>query len=754
MSVIKYFIVLLFSFSPIIASSQILIDYPVERQVIQRNNGNMGTIQIAGNLNDRADKIEARLVPFETNQGQITNWQLIKNIHSFGTFQGTIEGMGGWYSLEVRAFKNNLLIASNVINRVGIGEVFLISGQSNAEGNSIYEGAELGSTEDRVSVLNYQNIVMDENKMPFVFSPLKDNSRIGPYNPVPWFWAKFAEKLVQKYNVPVLLFGAAIGGISSELWYDSMKGKDFTSQFGSHIKFIGSPYAIIERTLTNYVSRTGIRAMLWQQGESDVYTPASLYISRMEEIIAQTSINIDDNLSWIMARSSRSPNITQIAGAQTQLIENLPNVYPGPNTDNIAAPDDRADGIHFHKNGLVKAAEAWYNAIVDENLLSNIKPVMPKPFIQILSKCPVKEGVISLGISQQFTQIEWNNGSKLNEINVAGGQYTVKAKKNGVVYFSPSFKIDASEFKISSISINGNTTYCLNDSSNSLEAIGELQAWNTGERSKKITPQLDGIYFYTRKNYYGCLVNSERISIKVLPLPIPEIISSNGVFAKCEGDTIQLSTSKFFNAYIWNNSSSDKKIYVLNSGENTLTVKDNNGCYSEKLAINITEIPKMTEPVLTKTSPFTLTTNAVSGNSSFVWFKDGKLLENNKYFFQVTEPGFYKIQRQDLFILENKKELYCKTGYSQDIEFTKEAFRPPIAFWPNPVINFLNIESPSISDVYIYSIFDNLGRTVKNGTLNISKEKISINLEDFITGIYYIKIGNRSNFLTHQFLKE
>ena len=39
---------------------------------------------------------------------------------------------GGWYKLEVRALRDKKVVAETAVDHVGVGEVFVIAGQSNA----------------------------------------------------------------------------------------------------------------------------------------------------------------------------------------------------------------------------------------------------------------------------------------------------------------------------------------------------------------------------------------------------------------------------------------------------------------------------------------------------------------------------------------------------------------------------------------------------------------------------------------------
>jgi hypothetical protein len=108
------------------------ITFPPERAIFQRNNGNATIVYIAGNYRTRLDKIEAKLIPIQG--GTPIDWTPIVAQPFFGTYRGSLVVNGGWYELRVRGIRNNKVVAESILPKFGVGEVFLISGQSNAQG--------------------------------------------------------------------------------------------------------------------------------------------------------------------------------------------------------------------------------------------------------------------------------------------------------------------------------------------------------------------------------------------------------------------------------------------------------------------------------------------------------------------------------------------------------------------------------------------------------------------------------------------
>ena len=97
---------------------------------------------------------------------------------------------GGWYRLEVRALRGKEVVAQAAVDHVGVGEVFVMAGQS----NSTNCGSEkIGPKSGLVSTFSGRNWRPADDPQPGVH----DHSAGG--SP----WPAFGDALAQKYRVPV-----------------------------------------------------------------------------------------------------------------------------------------------------------------------------------------------------------------------------------------------------------------------------------------------------------------------------------------------------------------------------------------------------------------------------------------------------------------------------------------------------------------------------------------------------------------------
>ena len=109
---------------------------PVSAQVFQRGKGDLAAILIEGTVSDNADVIEAMadLAP-GAKRGTPVKWVAVTapGQKVTGKFTGRLTlPAGGWYQVTVRARTGTRMIAEQLVDKVGVGEVFVTAGQSNS----------------------------------------------------------------------------------------------------------------------------------------------------------------------------------------------------------------------------------------------------------------------------------------------------------------------------------------------------------------------------------------------------------------------------------------------------------------------------------------------------------------------------------------------------------------------------------------------------------------------------------------------
>jgi Carbohydrate esterase, sialic acid-specific acetylesterase len=469
----KFILFILISFK---IHSQVTISYPDSRAIFQRNNSNQCPVYIAGNYASFADRVEARAVPraMIPTQGTLVNWTTIQTNPTNGYFYGNLTVTGGWYDIEVRCWNGTTLLGTASVQRIGVGEVFVIAGQSNATGdNGLAAQGNYGprANDDRVSVVNY-NVPYPTNYGGIVlpraeFSRLDSTFNISPFGTSAWCWGALGDTLTKRLNVPIAFFNAGWSGSGVDAW--SISANDSTATPANFITYPrGLPYGNLRAALHFYVAQFGVRAVLWHQGETDNLNNTSRndYGSYLKNIIQKSRIHSGKmNLAWVVSKASRyklpptlpnSRTWQPVIDAQNDVIGNNGNsqpnftnlVFDGPATDPFVGPNIRmTDSVHFAGNGHRILASLW-NQKLNTVFFTNSTPYLPIPPPTLSSDC---NGISSIqfAVSNSYSSSLWtNNNAATNNLSTSfvytasSGSYRVRVKDGlGNVLISPQINV-------------------------------------------------------------------------------------------------------------------------------------------------------------------------------------------------------------------------------------------------------------------------------------------------------------------------
>ncbi len=356
--------------------AQITVNTPVSRMVFQRSADNSALVPVRGNVSGQVTRVKGRLVARQG--GQTTDWRegTVQN----GTFQLNVPAVGGFYDLELIALSGNTEIARQNRERIGVGEVFVVSGQSNNFGEP---GLGLPATDDRVSVVNHRQgnaNEFDPNALPMAFAQAGPGTACGPLNPL-YIWGGLGDRLVARLGVPVLFLGAAHQGSSTKNWREAAQGMDRVSGRDWYNNVPYRPFCI---TLQQYAGQTGVRGVLWHQGESDnSYITADGYADNLRILIDKARQDSQyGNLSWVIARTSYYPYYPgherdqSVIDGQNRVINSVANCFPGPSTDDFTGTTYRHDLLHFAPSSYGFLADLW-NQSLTTDYFQRSQPSLP-----------------------------------------------------------------------------------------------------------------------------------------------------------------------------------------------------------------------------------------------------------------------------------------------------------------------------------------------------------------------------------------
>jgi Carbohydrate esterase, sialic acid-specific acetylesterase len=345
----------------------LVIDSPLDYQVIQRSAKDKGVIAISGSFTDAAAPmavIEGRIA----TDGKAGEWRRLEAKREQAKFQALMDApAGGWHRLELRAVAGDKTLAEAVVEHVGVGEVFVVAGQS----NSANFGAEKQNTKTGLVA------AFDGKRWQLAHDPQPGaGGRSGSFMP------PFGDAIAVKFHVPVGIVACGVGATSVREWLP--KGAKFpnppTSE-GRVVRLASGEWESKGAIFTTFTARMkqlgphGFRAVLWHQGESDANQkdpartlPGKLYRDYLETVIRDSRREIGWEAPWFVAQASyhtpadeASPDIR---AAQASLWKDG-IALEGPDTDALKGDlrDNGGKGVHFSDKGLREHAARWVGKV-------------------------------------------------------------------------------------------------------------------------------------------------------------------------------------------------------------------------------------------------------------------------------------------------------------------------------------------------------------------------------------------------------
>ena len=312
----------------------ITLQSPDDHQIIQRNDNNKGVFPVSGSTEYAVDEIEGRYITLET--GFESEWVSVA-VPLSSNFYGTIEVPTGWHRLEFRFMNNGNQLALHTVDPVGVGEVFIVAGQSNSANSG---DTPLTPTDSRVSSWGASGW-----RFGYDPQPAATDNRGSP-------WPVTGDLLASRYDVPIGFLSVGYGGTQVDRWVPSQN--DLFPRITDALDAVGP---------------SGARAILWHQGESNAGgTAAEDYARMLGEVVLGSREYAGYEIPWIVARVSFVPNgdpvkMGWIIEGQNAVIDDDPLTFPGPPTDDLNGTQWRYDTIHFNEAGLREHASRWDSRI-------------------------------------------------------------------------------------------------------------------------------------------------------------------------------------------------------------------------------------------------------------------------------------------------------------------------------------------------------------------------------------------------------
>jgi hypothetical protein len=334
---------------------------PQERQVFQRDadGGADVDVHVVWREGEAGLEVRARLA-----DGDLTGWQPLgrksldgEAVHLAATIRLPA---GGWHALELRRTQTG--DTWEAVRRVGVGEVFVVAGQSNSTNCG---EAPMPGGNDKVSAFDGRRWHLATDPMPGV----QDGTTGG--SP----WPVLGDLLQRSLDLPVAIASAGHAGSSVRDWQPDRP------QVSRHIDQPLYP-AFRDRVM----ALGSVRAVLWHQGEADASRSldGEAYYRNFRRLQQGLERDVGRPLTWVVARA------TFVRGVPPEQMEPIRRAQEriwreglalqGPSTDELRGNLRGKDRTHFSRRGLRVHAELWHAALWAQ-LFSNppLRPSVAPP---------------------------------------------------------------------------------------------------------------------------------------------------------------------------------------------------------------------------------------------------------------------------------------------------------------------------------------------------------------------------------------
>lgn len=346
------------------AGPNLTLSSPLDYQVVQRSAKNLGVVLVEGDLAGT----DLGSVAIEAQIGSDASIARKSVQIDHGHFQIRFDlPAGGWHSLSVRARSGEAILAEAHVDHVGVGEVFVIAGQS----NSANHGEEKQNTTTGL-VASFDGRAWR----------LANDPQPGASGNAGSFIPPFGDAIAGRFHVPVGIVACGVGATSVREWLP--KGDRFPNPptlLGNVQQLPNGEWESKGAIYDSFTARMkqlgphGFRAVLWHQGESDANQSDStrtlsgpLYTAFLKKLIQSSRSAIGWDAPWFVAQASyhtpSDPGSAEIQAAQAALWQDG-TALQGPNTDALTGEmrDNHGQGVHFSAAGLRQHAALWFERV-------------------------------------------------------------------------------------------------------------------------------------------------------------------------------------------------------------------------------------------------------------------------------------------------------------------------------------------------------------------------------------------------------
>lgn len=401
---------------------------PQPHAVYQRQSEREGRVPIEGLAPAGATTISFSISDGSSPFGTVPPEPVVLAVDPIsGAFAGSAEWpAGGWYTILATARDaSDAIVDEQWIDPVGIGEVFIVAGQSNSTNSGQFQTRQQSGL---VSAFSGSGWRPATDPMPGTH----DNATRGSFQP------SMGDALVAQFGVPVAFASTGQGGSAIRHWQP-----DYEHDFVANTFYNGLYQWTLHRI--RQLGQGGFRALLWHQGESNAAQGESTdpskvdtYYASLSNLLGSWRADAGWHLPVFTAKASLWPLYNAIYGGDPYLRQAQQQIWddgialPGPDTDQLGLEyrqDDSDSRVHFNAAGLKLHGELWADSV--------------SPFISelnLLSLVPRLE----IGLDPGGMMLQWSQVSDLlvqlqSSTSLSGGWVTIETFQSDEVPESYDF---------------------------------------------------------------------------------------------------------------------------------------------------------------------------------------------------------------------------------------------------------------------------------------------------------------------------
>ena len=357
-------------------SAEMKVLHPVPYVLCQRHTPTEGRIRIRGTFTgvEQPGPVEARF-----NGGP---WQAVDERATDDAFSGSITGTTGQGDLEVRLAR--MPACGALVPMVSVGDLFLVTGQSNADGRGT-EHVKLSESNPYVGV-KYAGGGWSVGDDP--------SSWDGKYGSP---WPIVLDALIRRERVPMGFVQAAVGSTVVKQW--RREGSMFGRMLG------------IVKKATDGTMR--IKAVLYYQGENDithwnklsVLGDYAAYKQNLSAAVADfdAELGVPVLVGQITNLGSERERNDGVRRAQQEAWRDIPHCLRGAVTYDILP----SDGVHYRDEANMRAFAGRWTAAILNSLYGSAEHAFP----ELLSIGRVDPQTIELVFSTPVEIRRWDGTS-------------------------------------------------------------------------------------------------------------------------------------------------------------------------------------------------------------------------------------------------------------------------------------------------------------------------------------------------------